>query len=111
MTNSTAAPAIAGQPFVLTCSANGDVTLPATFKWQRVLGTSWIDPPETAVSATARSVSTLSFASVGVPDGGIYRCLVTNEAGSRSSFPAEVTVHGESTIPNRIIIFAFVYVL
>ena len=84
---------VAGQPVTLTCTVNNDVTLPVTFKWQRVQGTSRVDPPQAAVSATTGKSSTLTWTGIPSQDGGQYECLATNEAGSKTSSPVTVTVY------------------
>ena len=88
---------VAGQPDTLTCTVNDDVTLPVTFKWQRVQGTSRLDLPQAAVSATTGKSSTLTWTGISSQDGGQYECLATNEAGSKSS-STKVTVYCKSLL-------------
>ena len=91
VTVSPPVPVVAGQPVTLTCTVDNDVTLPVTFRWQRVQGTSRIEPPRAAVSATTGKSSTLTWRGLPGQDGDQYECLATNEGGSKTSSPVTVT--------------------
>ena len=98
---------VAGQPVTLTCTVKNDVTLPVTFKWQRVQGTSRVDPPQAAVSATTGKSSTLTWTGITSQDGGQYECLATNEAGSKTSSPVTVTVYCKSLFKTLVMFCRF----
>ena len=73
----------------LTCIADGDGTL--MYSWERRSGSSW------TTVANGSSYTTNSNMTVGQY---MYRCIVSNEAGSVMSNSATVNVYGKYC-PNR----------
>ena len=59
-----------------------------TYQWQ--LNGAELDPPPAGVSGATSN--TLSIANVQESNEGLYRCVVTNDAGNTTSNPAQLTV-------------------
>ena len=59
-----------------------------TYQWQ--LNGAELDPPPAGVSGATSD--TLSIANVQERNEGLYRCVVTNDAGNTTSNPAQLTV-------------------
>ena len=74
-----------GEAILLTCSGSGKGTL--VFSWERSSGGSWITVVTNSTSYTTNS--TLAIGQY------MYRCRVSNEAGSVVSNIATVNVYGE----------------
>ena len=70
----------------LTCSADGDGTL--MYSWERRSGSSWT----TVSNDNTTSYTTDTTLTIGQY---MYRCIVSNEAGSVMSNSATVNVYGE----------------
>ena len=74
-----------GRSATLMCSGTGDGTL--GYSWERSSGNSWI-----TISANTTSYDTDTTLAIGQY---MYRCRVSNEAGSVVSNNATVNVYGE----------------
>ena len=67
---------------------------PIHYQWERYhsLNGTWITPSHRAVDITS---SNLKFSIITEEDGGLYRCIVTNDDGSVISNSATMFVYGE----------------
>lgn len=73
-------------------SVNAHSFLPLTFQWEvSTNGLDWSDVPHAPPYSNPAN-ATLSFNASDALDGNLYRCVVTNSAGSATSDPAELTV-------------------
>ena len=70
--------------FNVTATGAGSLT----YQWQR--NGADIDPPPAGVSGA--TTNTLTIANVQESNEGMYRCVVTNAAGSTTSDAAQLTV-------------------
>ena len=75
-----------GHSVTLTCSATGNGTL--VYSWERSFNSSWT----TVSNSSTTSYTTDTTLAIG---RYMYRCRVSNEAGSVVSNNAIVNVHGE----------------
>ena len=76
-----------GLTVTFTVTATTDARSP-TYQWQ--LNGADLDPPPAGVSGT--TTNTLTIANVQESNEGMYRCVVTNDAGNTTSNAAQLTV-------------------
>ena len=81
----------------LSCSAI-EIGHTIHYQWERhhSFSNSWTNPSHRAVSITRPH---LNFSIVMEEDEGVYRCVVTNDAGSVISDNATVHVYSEYLVP------------
>jgi hypothetical protein len=83
-------PAISGQPQSLVVNQGKSAEFTVTATGSSPIGYQWLKDGQNVTGATA---SVLRITSTQVSDGGVYRVIVSNSAGSETSSPALLSVN------------------